>query len=106
MTELQGDYSEPFMAVSSRRPTQICNEAMEEFFQWAVGCPYLFTLDELCLAEAWANCLQIDQRKKAIKPDLRYDSYAKIIGPLKVLRKYMFVFTQFLFHVKDIDFVL
>ena len=41
-------------------------EAMEEFFQWAIGFPYLFTLDELCLAEAWANCLQIDQRKKSV----------------------------------------
>jgi len=38
--------------------------AIDEFFQWAMGFPYLFTLDELCLAESWLTSLQIDRRKK------------------------------------------
>ena len=39
-------------------------EAMEEFFKWAMGFPYLFTLGELCLAEAWLNALNTDKRRK------------------------------------------
>jgi hypothetical protein len=40
-------------------------EAMKIFFQDAVKFPYLFTLDELALAEAWLAALKSDRRKKS-----------------------------------------
>jgi len=39
-------------------------EAMGIFFQEAQQYPYLFTLDELALAEAWLKALRTDRRRK------------------------------------------
>jgi hypothetical protein len=40
---------------------------MEIFFQDAMRFPFLFTMDELTLAEAWLTVLQIDRRRKTSK---------------------------------------
>ena len=39
-------------------------EAMEIFFQDALRFPFLFTMDELTLAEAWLTALKTDHRRK------------------------------------------
>ena len=47
-----------------KRLGSVYREAMETFFRDALKYPYLFTLDELALAEAWLTTLQSNRRQK------------------------------------------